>query len=83
MRNALTIVALAVALGLAATTATAPKFNSEFTAQSVRAMLDGVILGSSAWPAVPVDAQSRLQLWSADCGGDGRCKLGSTISVDE
>jgi hypothetical protein len=83
MRNALTIIALAAVLGLAATTATAPKFSSDFSAQAARAMLDGVILGSSAWPSVPVDARVRLQLWSPDCDDDGRCKAASAPFVAE
>jgi hypothetical protein len=82
MRNALTIVALVVALGLAATTASAPKSNIDIAAQAARAMLDGVILGSSAWPSVPVDAQARLQLRSPDCDEDGRCRSSSATSVD-
>jgi hypothetical protein len=61
MRNALTITTLVAALGLAATIATAPKFGSDFRAQAARAMLDGVILGSSAWPSVPVDARVPLR----------------------
>jgi hypothetical protein len=50
IRDALTIIALIAVFGLAATTATASKFGSDFSSQAVRAMLDGVILGSSAWP---------------------------------
>jgi hypothetical protein len=82
MRNALAIVTLVAVLGLAATTASAPKFNNDIAAQAARAMLDGVILGSSAWPSVPVDTQARLQLWSPDCDEDGRCRSGSAASVD-
>jgi hypothetical protein len=77
MRNALIIIALVALLGLAATTATAPKFSSDFSAQTARAMLDGVILGSNAWPSAPVDARVWLQLWSPDCDQEGRCKAGS------
>ena len=83
MRNALTIITLIAVFGLAATTATAPKFGSDFSSQAVRALLNGVILGSSAWPSVPVDARARLQLWSPDCDDDGRCKAGSATLVAE
>jgi hypothetical protein len=83
MRNALTIIALIAVFGLAAATATAPKFSSDFSSQAARAMLDGVILGSSAWPSVPVDARVRLQLWSPDCDDDGRCKAGSATLMAE
>jgi hypothetical protein len=83
MRNDLIIVALVAALGLVATTATDSKFTSDFTARAVLAMLDGVILGSSAWPSVPVDAQARLQLRSPDCDEGGRCKFGPATSVDD
>jgi hypothetical protein len=83
MRNALIIIALAAVFGLAATTATAPKFSSDFSAQAARAMLDGVILGSSAWPSFPVDARVRLQLWSHDCDDDRRCKAGSATFIAE
>jgi hypothetical protein len=83
MRTALTIIALAAVFGLAATTATAPKISSDFSAQAARAMLDGVILGSSAWPSVPVDARVRLLLRSPDCDDDGRCKSGSATFIAE
>jgi hypothetical protein len=83
MRNAVAMVALVTPLGLAAIIATAPKFNRDFTAPAMRAMLDGVILGSSAWPSVPVDVQARLQLWSPDCADGGQCKPGAAASVDD
>jgi hypothetical protein len=83
MRNALTIIALFAVFGLAATTAAAPKFRSDFSAQAARAMLDGVILGSNAWPSVPVDARVRLQLRTPNCDDDGRCKAGSATLMAE
>jgi hypothetical protein len=64
MRNALTIVTSVAALGLAATTASGSKFNIEIAVQAMGAMLDGIILGSSAWPSIPLDTQARLQLRS-------------------
>jgi hypothetical protein len=83
MRNALTIVTSVAALGIAATTAFAPRVDTEIAAQTMRAMLDGVILGSSAWPSIPVDAQARLQLRSTDCDENRRCRLNSATSVDD
>ena len=58
---------------LAATTAMVPTLNS----QTAQAVLDGVILGSSAWPSVPVDARGRLQLVFVTCEEEGRCKRAS------
>jgi hypothetical protein len=83
MRNALLIVTSVAALGFAATAASAPKYNTDIAAQAMRAMLDGVILGSSAWPSIPVDAQARLQLRSTNCDEDRRCGSNSATSVDD
>jgi hypothetical protein len=83
MRNVVTIIVSVAALGLVAAAATAPKFNTDIAAQAMRAMLDGVILGSSAWPSMPVDVQARLQLRSTDCDEDGRCRLNAATSVDD
>jgi hypothetical protein len=73
--------ALAAAIGLAATTATAPNLNSPIIYETAQAAVDGVILGSSAWPSVPVDARGGLQLFSAACEGEGRCREASVEVV--
>jgi hypothetical protein len=67
---------------VAATTATAPSFYSPVISQTARAVLDGIILGSSAWPSVPIDAQRRLQLFSAACQEEGRCKWALILLID-
>jgi hypothetical protein len=72
--------ALAVVIGLAATTATAPSFNTPIISETAQAVLDGVILGSSAWPSVPVDARGGLQLLSIACEEERRCR---GVSIDE
>ena len=75
MRTVIKTAALAAVIALAATTATAPTLKPVIS-QTAQAILDGVILGSSAWPSVPIDARGRLQLVSGTCE-EGRCKRAS------
>jgi hypothetical protein len=75
--------ALAAAIGLVATTATAPSLNTSIISETAQAVLDGVILGSSAWPSVPIDARGGLQLFSNACEEEGRCKRVSVGSIDD
>jgi len=74
MRTVITTCALAAAIALTTTTTMAPTLNSPVISQMGQAVLDGFILGSSAWP--PVDARGRLQLVSGTCE-EGRCKRAS------
>jgi hypothetical protein len=67
LRKPLTVLATAAAIGLAATIAADPQFSGTVAAGVARSVIGGVILGSNAWPSVPVDVQSRLVLWSPDC----------------
>ena len=73
MTKALIVLATAAGIGLAATIATDPLLGGGVGGEAVRAAIGGVILGSNAWPSVPVDVQSRLLLWSADCKEQGQC----------
>ena len=59
MRTLITIAALSAAMALAVT-APAPSLNIPVVSQTAQAVLDGVILGSSAWPSVPFDARARV-----------------------
>jgi hypothetical protein len=83
MRTIITTTALGAAIALAATTATAPSLNSPVIFQTAQAALDGIILGSTAWPSVSVNAQGRLQLFSSACEEEGRCKLASDGAIDD
>jgi hypothetical protein len=83
MRTFITTAALASAIALAATTATAPSLNSPVISETAQAALDGVILGSNVWPSVPVDARGRLQLVSSACEEERRCKSTSDGSIDD
>jgi hypothetical protein len=38
-----------------------------------RAIMEGVILGSTPWPGTPIDAQARLRLAPTGCDLSGRC----------
>jgi hypothetical protein len=58
---------LAAGVGFAAGTATAPSFDAQTAAPLMRAIMEGVILGSNAWPSAPVAVQARLQLRPAGC----------------
>jgi hypothetical protein len=82
MKKALILLAAAVGVGVVATVATDPQPTRERAASVVRGVLYGLlILGSNAWPSVPVDAQSRRLLWTANCKEE--CGLGSAAPVDE
>jgi hypothetical protein len=83
MHTFTTTAALTSAIALAATTATAPSLNSPVISQAAQAVLDGVILGSSVWPSVPVDAQRRFQLFSSACEEEGRCKSAADRSIED
>jgi len=75
-----TTAALAAAIALAAPTGTS--LNSHAIAPIAQAILDGVILGSSAWPSVPVNALNRLQLSSVGCDEGAQCRLTPVESLD-
>ena len=66
MRTVIKTAGLAAVIALAATTATAPTLKPVIS-QTAQAVLDGVILGSSAWPSVPVppDFSSNQSGWVA------------------
>jgi hypothetical protein len=72
MRTVITTASLSAAIALAATTS--PTLNSPIVSQTAQAVLDGVILGSSAWPSVRLDARARLQFFSSACEPEERCK---------
>ena len=77
MRTVITTCALAAAIALTTTTTMAPTLNSPVISQTGQAVLDGVILGSSAWPSAPIYARGRIQLVSGTCEEEGRCKRAS------
>jgi hypothetical protein len=83
LRKPLTVLVAAAAIGLAATIAVDPQSSGTVAAGVVRGVIDGVILGSNAWPSVPVDVQARLLLWSPDCSEEGRCRWVSAAPIDE
>jgi hypothetical protein len=76
MRRVFVTSTLASAMAMAAGAPTAPNFDPKATAPLARAIMEGVILGSSAWPSTPVDVQARLQLRSTVCDAAGRCFWG-------
>jgi hypothetical protein len=73
MRRVFVMLMLAAGVGLAAGTTTAPNFDSQTAAPLARAIMEGVILGSNAWPSTPVDVQARLQLRPTGCDLAERC----------
>ena len=75
LRKPLTVLAAAAAIGLAATIAVDPQSSGTVAAGVARGVIDGVILGSNAWPSVPVNVQARLVLWSPDCNEQGQCEV--------
>jgi hypothetical protein len=82
-RKPLTVLAIAVAVGLTGAIAVDPQSSGTVAAGVVRGAIDGMILGSNAWPSVPVNVQARLVLWSPDCNAQGQCGWVSTTPIDE
>jgi hypothetical protein len=69
------VVTLALSAGVIAIGAiAAPDLNHQATAPLTRALIDGLVLGSTAWPSTPVDVQVRLQLRAAGCDATKPCK---------
>jgi hypothetical protein len=83
LRKPLTVLATAAAIGLAATIAVGPQSSGTVAAGVARGVIDGVILGSNAWPSVPVNVQARLVLWSPDCNKQGQCGWVSAAPINE
>jgi hypothetical protein len=81
MKKALILLAAAAGVGIVATLATDPQPTHKMAGSVARGVLYGVILGSNAWPSAPVDAQSRLLLWTANCKEE--CGLASAAPIDE
>jgi hypothetical protein len=79
MRKTLTIFAIVGGIGLAATMAADLISSGGAAVQVARGVTSGMILGSNAWPSVPVDVKSRLAL--AQCNEQGQC--GSANLADE
>ena len=77
----LTVLSTAAAIGLA-TIAVDPQFSGTVAGGVARGVIDGVILGSNAWPSVPVNVQARLVLWSPDCSDQGQCEV-SAAPINE
>jgi hypothetical protein len=75
MRRVFVILILAAGVGLVAGTTAAPNFDPQTAAPLARAIMEGVILGSNAWPSTPVDVQARLQLRPTGCDLAERCAL--------
>jgi hypothetical protein len=73
MRSVIVTLVLSAGVVIAIGAVTAPDFNHQTTAPLARAIIDGLVLGSTAWPSTPVDVQARLQLRSAGCGATGPC----------
>jgi hypothetical protein len=78
MRKTVTIFVVVWGIGLAATIASGLLFSGG-AVEVARGVTSGVILGSNAWPSVPVDVKSRLAL--AQCNEQGQC--GSANLADD
>jgi hypothetical protein len=73
MRSVIVALVLSAGVVIAIGTAAAPDFNHQTTAPLARAIIDGLVLGSTAWPSTPLDVQARLQLRPTGCGATGPC----------
>jgi hypothetical protein len=73
MRSVILTLVLSAGVVIAIGTVATPDLNRQTTAPLARAIIDGIVLGSTAWPSTPVDVQARLQLRSAGCGATGPC----------
>jgi hypothetical protein len=83
LRKPLTFLSTAAAVGLAATIAVDPQSSGTVAAGVARSVVGGMILGSNAWPSVPVDVQAMLVLWSPECNERGQCGWVSATPIDE
>jgi hypothetical protein len=73
MRSVIVTLVLGAGAAIAAGTTTTPNLIPQTTAPLARAIVEGVILGSTPWPSTPLDAQARLRLASTGCDLSGRC----------
>jgi hypothetical protein len=73
MRSVIVTLVLSGGVVIAIGTVAAPNLNRQTTAPLARAIIDGIVLGSTAWPSTPVDVQARLQLRLGGCGATGPC----------
>jgi hypothetical protein len=83
LRKPLIVLPTAAAIGLAATIAVDPQSSGTVAAGVARSIVGGMILGSNAWPSVPVDVQAMLVLWSPDCNEQGQCGWVSATPINE
>jgi hypothetical protein len=83
LRNPLIVLSTAAVIGLAATIAVDPRSSGTVAAGVARSVVGGMILGSNAWPSVPVDVKAMLVLWSPDCNDRGQCGWVSATPIDE
>jgi hypothetical protein len=74
MRSVVVSLVLSAGVVVAIGTVAAPDLNNRTTAPLTRAIIDGLVLGSTAWPSTPVDVQARLQLRAAGCDATAPCK---------
>jgi hypothetical protein len=74
MRSVIVTLVLSAGVVIAVGTAAAPNLNHRTTAPLARAIIDGIVLGSTAWPSTPFDFQARLQLRAAGCDATGPCE---------
>lgn len=84
MAKVLSVFAIAAGVLFATPLATDPVFRTGLAANLGRGLVDGMILGSNAWPSVPADVRSRqlLQL-VASCNERGQCELVPTTDLDD
>jgi hypothetical protein len=73
MRRVFVTLLLAAGVALVVGTTKAPNFDPETATPLARAILEGVILGSNAWPSTSIDVQARLQLRPTGCDVAERC----------
>ena len=73
MRKVFIALVLVAGAAIVAGTTPASNFDPQRTAPLARAIMEGVILGSTPWPSTPLDVQARLQLRTAGCDVAGRC----------
>ena len=83
LRKPLIVLSTAAVIGLAATIAVDPESSGTVAASVARSVVGGMILGSNAWPSVPVDVQAMLVLWSPECNELGQCGWVSAAPIDE
>jgi hypothetical protein len=82
MNKALTFLAAAAGIGVAATFANNAPSIGDATLGVARSVIGGMILGTNVWPSVPVDIRTELMRRPPNCGEQPQCEPLSAVAEE-